>query len=48
MMGATIQVRSRLGEGACFWFEASFPVCEPPAPRKPPRLVRRIAPAAMG
>jgi signal transduction histidine kinase len=45
LMGATIQVESRLGEGTSFWFEASFTLCEPPAIRKPPRLPRQAAPS---
>jgi len=31
LMGASIKVESRLGEGARFWFEATFPVCAPVA-----------------
>jgi signal transduction histidine kinase len=30
LMGATIQVQSRLGQGACFWFEACFPLAQAP------------------
>ena len=31
LMGATIQVQSRLGQGACFWFEARFSLADAPA-----------------
>jgi signal transduction histidine kinase len=30
LMGTTIQVQSRLGQGACFWFEARFPLAQAP------------------
>ncbi len=43
LMGTKIQVESRLGEGTSFWFEANFPICEPPVARKPFSLKRRIA-----
>jgi signal transduction histidine kinase/DNA-binding response OmpR family regulator len=38
LMGATIQVQSRLGQGACFWFEARFPLADAPQAGAAPAL----------
>jgi signal transduction histidine kinase/DNA-binding response OmpR family regulator len=38
LMGATIQVQSRLGQGACFWFEARFPLADAPEAGAAPAL----------
>jgi signal transduction histidine kinase/DNA-binding response OmpR family regulator len=38
LMGATIQVQSRLGQGACFWFEVRFPLADAPQAGSAPAL----------
>jgi CheY-like chemotaxis protein len=44
-MGSTIEVQSRVGQGASFWFEASFPLAEAPVGDAPTGSVE-ITPAA--